>query len=122
MTGEIITQLIGVVITYVWVIAILLFMEKNYRADEKESDQDTRKVLTGNTAFILFIIGMIGVNAIKSVFNITLDFLNITLTKQILWGILAVIGISALLTKNKEHESILIFLGIIVVFTFLILP
>ena len=122
MPEGMITQLFGVVITYVWVIATLLFIEKNYRTGEKESDQDTREVLTGGVVFTLFVMGMIGVNAIKSVFNITFDFLNITLTKQILWGMVAVSLTTWILLKNGVIKNILDKVVLIIGLAILLLP
>ena len=117
-----IEQLIGVVIIYTWIITIFLFIEKNYRADEKESDQDTRKILTIKTAFTLFIIGMVGVNIIKSVFNITFDFLNVTLTKQILWGTGAITLFIWMILRDEIIKNILDKVIVIIGLAIFLLP
>lgn len=123
MTGEIITQLIGVVIIYAWVFGLIHLLEKTFRITEKkESDDDTRAVLTPNAAFTFIIIEILGVTKIKSLFNITFDFLNVTLTVQILWGIVAVCFTTHILTKNKKLEDTLETIIILAGLAILILP
>lgn len=120
MPDGMITQLIGLVLIYVFLFGVVICMDNILEADEKNKTANSTRTI----GLVIFggIVSTYLSNYLKALFNITFDFLDVTLTKQIVLGIAAICLISWLITKNRILKIIIVSIIIIVVITIFILP